>query len=287
MARKRRGDQIRYNGPEIRRLREAKGWTIEELREQLKVVDRRNVPSLPTLQRLMAENSSGEETRSSNWLGPLAAVFGVPPGQLILPDRPPSRQGTYGMREGLGLFLAWERTLPPEIPLQVASLALDLANGWDIVLAAIVHTASVELDIVILCLPPDATLLDESAPSEVVTWCAATATWLRHWEENLARIQVPKRVTVTVKDYRPLPREHGVRVVKGTHGMHYLNECAQVLTPVPYFDWRPESYWIVAADSSDPDELAFRARYDARFDQLLGDPRGHCHLDHLPIGRTS
>lgn len=208
----------------------------------------------------------------------LADALNVTPQSLYRCATNPA-QGHYGLMDCFEHFLEWEAAQPPQTPLSVSSIGLDLTSGFDNFQAAINHTRSEEIDLTLLVLTGDADALP-GAPPEVLTWCATAQKFVDLMARMLRQLRTKKRISLTIKDYCELPVDHGVRVEKGAAGYYYVTRCCPSGTDLPVFDWGRDAYWIIQGDSTQPEEQTRRQSFADRYARLLADSRGRCLLSY-------
>lgn len=249
-------EKRRFDGDKIRNAMLHKRLTIESL------------AALAELSKETVNSAINRHTASERTILALSKVLGGGPDDYLFD----AGTAPMSLPEAADGLLRWEHTNAEAVPLDVDSLAIDLANGWGVIHTAINHTRTPELRMRVLMLTPDEAALRAlpGVPAQVLVWAQAGAGQLATIRQQLHdfRHQLPKPITLAVKHYARVPTLHGIRVRYPAASLLAVTECGYSDGVPPAYHYGPEGYQLIAGDDPDPARAARRDEFARLFAEL-------------------
>lgn len=178
-------------------------------------------------------------------------------------------KGGRSLGEVVEQLLAWEDVKQPLDELVVKNLAIDQADGWPILQAALNRTRSKRLAIDAVMLTPDPQEIGppEDVPPEVRGWAAAGAANFDMIRGKLRDLPAGgKPFHLRIKFYARVPTLHGLLVRSPQEAAVAFSRCETRPGSPPAYSHGPNGYRVFG--TAGVDVCAELVQYETLFDEL-------------------
>ena len=143
-------------------------------------------------------------------------------------------------------FIRWEAAGDHD-HVEIDTLAIDLADGWENIVAAINSCHANTITFRIMILGGDITVDDEEISSVVNDkWLPAARNSLAYIRKELARFKTNrKNVSIQIKSYSRVPTIHGLRARKSGKTRWWLGECRKVDGDLSVYEWGQDDFLVL------------------------------------------
>lgn len=143
-------------------------------------------------------------------------------------------------------FLRWESANEHDT-VQIDTLAIDLADGWENIVAAINACHANNIVFRILVVGAEITENGDGVPSIVTDkWVPAAANSLAHIRKELANFNSTKKnVSIQIKTYNHVPTVHGLRATKNGKTRWWLGECRLTKGELTTYEWGQDDFLVI------------------------------------------
>ena len=143
-------------------------------------------------------------------------------------------------------FMRWE-SVGEHDSVEIDTLAIDLADGWENIVAAINECRANTILFKILVIGGEIALDDEESRSIVIDkWLPAAQNSLVYIRKQLAKYNSKKKsVSIQVKTYSRVPTVHGLRAKKNGKLRWWIGECRLVDGDLPIYEWGQNDFLVL------------------------------------------
>ena len=163
-------------------------------------------------------------------------------------------------------FMRWE-SVGDHDSVEIDTLAIDLADGWENIVAAINSCHANTITFRIMILGGDVTVDDQDVRSVLTDkWIPAARNSLAYIRNELARFKTNKKnISIQIKTYNRVPTIHGIRARKNGKTRWWIGECRLVDGDLSIYEWGQDDFLVL--DGSKALQHARVKAYDRLFSE--------------------